>query len=72
MVDCTVEGVEDEMMGEAVKVAVVVNKGYEEDLIKEKIINFCEKNLSKYKIPKVIEIYDKLFISSTGKKLREL
>jgi len=72
VVDCTVEGVEDEMMGEAVKVAVVVNKGYEEDLIKEKIINFCEKNLSKYKIPKVIEIYDKLFISSTGKKLREL
>jgi long-chain acyl-CoA synthetase len=69
VVDCTIEGVEDQLLGEVVKATVVLKKGNEMETIIEYIRNYCHANLALYKVPKVINISQKILLSSTGKKL---
>jgi acyl-coenzyme A synthetase/AMP-(fatty) acid ligase len=70
IVDCTIEGVEDELLGEVVKATIVLKEGHSSEKIKEEIRNYCNVNLSAYKIPKIIEFSDKLVVTSTGKKIQ--
>ena len=70
VVDCTVESIYDELLGEAIKANVVLNKSSNQEEIKEAIIKLCHKKLLAYKIPKVWCIEKKLKLSLTGKKLR--
>lgn len=70
VVDCTIDGIEDELLGEAIKATIVVNPETEKDKILEIIKQHCSKHLSLYKIPKVYEISDRLVISSSGKKVK--
>jgi acyl-CoA synthetase (AMP-forming)/AMP-acid ligase II len=71
VVDCTIEGIEDELLGEAIKATIVTNSGKEEEKIKilEKIKQHCSEHLALYKMPEKFELRDRLIISSSGKKV---
>jgi long-chain acyl-CoA synthetase len=60
-------GVPDEKSGEAVKV-VIVKK--DPNLTAETIKEHCKKNLTGYKLPKIIEFRDSLPKTNVGKILR--
>ncbi len=70
--DVAVIGISDERLGEVV--AVVIDPKPDAILTKEEIISFCERQLPRYKRPRVI-IFDKVPRSPTGKlekpKLRQ-
>lgn len=65
-----VVGVPDKDRGEIIKAAVVVKPGSE--ITKREIISYCRKRLASFKIPKVVEFWDKLPKGSTGKIARRL
>lgn len=71
VIDSTIEAIEDELLGEAIKATVIVN-AIEVDLSEEKIRRYCSLNLSNYKIPTVIDIRKEMIISATGKKIKNL
>lgn len=68
VVDCSIVGISDEVLGEAVKVFVVLSDKAERKLSKAEIISHCQKRLSRNKIPKDIQFVDKLPVNATGKK----
>nr|HQV34039.1 hypothetical protein [Calditrichia bacterium] len=68
VVDCSIVGVEDEVMGEAIKAYIVLNSGAE--LSERDIINYCMKHLSSAKVPKTVEFLDKIPVAATGKKVK--
>ncbi|WP_147247274.1 long-chain-fatty-acid--CoA ligase FadD [Brenneria salicis] len=65
--ESAVVGIPSELSGEAVK-AFVVRR--DPTLTKEELITHCRRNLTGYKVPKVIEFYDDLPKSNVGKILR--
>ena len=71
VVDCSVEGVTDELQGEALKATIVVNRTGK-NLIDEQVIKqYCSKHLALYKIPKYLEIKSEITISATGKRIKK-
>ena len=70
-----VVGVPDEFSGEVVK-AFVVRKDPSKGLGEQEVIDFCEKRLAKFKVPKKVEFVNELPKTLIGKvlrrKLREL
>ncbi len=62
-------GVPDAYSGERIKAFVVLKPG-ERSSIPE-IIDYCKKNLTKYKVPKYVEFVDDLPKSAIGKILRK-
>jgi long-chain acyl-CoA synthetase len=60
-------GIEDGKSGEAVKAVVVRN---DDTLTEKEIIDHCRKNLTNYKVPKIIEFRNELPKSNVGKILR--
>jgi acyl-CoA synthetase (AMP-forming)/AMP-acid ligase II len=68
VLECAAVGIEDEILGEAIKLCVVKN-GL--DLTKTDLLRFCKQNLSAYKVPKVIEFISSLPKTSTGKIKRQ-
>ncbi len=71
VVDCTITGVEDEILGEALKAVIVLNGTMEQELMKEKILVRCSEKLSLYKIPKFIEFEKNLSVNAAGKKVKK-
>ncbi|PZU05051.1 MAG: long-chain-fatty-acid--CoA ligase [Francisella sp.] len=69
IVECAVIGVESEQTGEALK-AFIVSKN--PNLSKQDVIKFARKNLTGYKIPKLIEFRKELPKSNVGKILRRV
>ncbi|MFP4508770.1 MAG: AMP-binding protein [Spirochaetota bacterium] len=67
--EASVVGVPDKRGEEAVKAFVVVQEG--ETVTERDIIEFCETNLSSYKVPKYVEFIEQLPKSATGKVLRK-
>jgi long-chain acyl-CoA synthetase len=67
VLECAIVGVKDDRSGEAVK-AFVVRK--EHGLTETELIDFCRKNLTAYKVPKLIEFRSDLPKSNVGKILR--
>jgi long-chain acyl-CoA synthetase len=72
VVDCSIEGIEDEIQGEALKAIIVVRKGTMETITEDFIKQHCSRNLELFKIPRVYEIKDDLAISATGKKIKKV
>lgn len=72
VIDCTVEGIDDEVEGEMLKATVVISKGTRDIVTKESIIKHCSNYLALYKIPQVYELVDDLSISPTGKKIKKI
>ena len=60
-------GVEDEKSGEVVK-AVVVRS--DDTLTEQEVIEHCRKDLTSYKVPKIVEFRDELPKTNVGKILR--
>ena len=71
VVDCTIEGVEDELMGEAIKAYVVLTDGSDLELAKDHILKMCSQKLSAYKIPQLFEFQKSLNVNLAGKKVKK-
>ena len=70
IVEAAVVGKPSKVREEIVKAFVVVEKG--EELTKAEIVDFCRDKLSKFKIPKQVEIVDTLPKSALGKVLKRV
>jgi long-chain acyl-CoA synthetase len=70
VVDCTVEAIQDDFAGDAIKATVVIEKGLKTGLTAEDIKAYCAGKLAMHKVPKYIEFTENLHISSTGKKVK--
>jgi acyl-CoA synthetase (AMP-forming)/AMP-acid ligase II len=68
VVDCSIEGIDDPILGETMKATVVVNDT--SAITVDSLRSWCGARLAAYKIPQIIEIRDKITISATGKKIR--
>jgi len=66
--ECAVVGVEDEMWGEAVAVAVMTRDG--KDLALEDLKSWATERLSKYKIPKLLKVVEDLPRNAMGKVMK--
>ena len=62
-------GIPDQKRGENIKVFVVLKEG--EAATKEELIDFCKKELAKYKLPTEIEFRKDLPKTNIGKILRK-
>ncbi|MDZ7634165.1 MAG: AMP-binding protein [Bacteroidales bacterium] len=71
VIDCTIEGVEDEIEGEMLKATVTVRKDSISLVNKDKLIKHCSQHLALFKVPQVYEFKDDLTISPTGKKIKK-
>jgi long-chain acyl-CoA synthetase len=71
VIDCSVEGIDDEVEGEMLKATVVIRKDSKNPVTTESIIKHCSKHLALYKIPRVFELNEDLTISPTGKKIKK-
>ncbi len=72
VVDCSIEGIEDQIQGEALKATVVVKKGTLGMITEEMIRHHCSQHLALFKIPQFYELKDDLTISATGKKIKKI
>jgi long-chain acyl-CoA synthetase len=70
IVEAAVIGVPSKVREEVVKAYIVVEKGME--LSKSDVVSFCRDKLSKFKIPRQIEMVDELPKSAMGKILRRV
>jgi acyl-CoA synthetase (AMP-forming)/AMP-acid ligase II len=70
VVDCTIEGIEDELLGEALKAIVVIRPENGKESMVERIKQHCSMHLSLYKVPQIFELKEQLVISATGKKIK--
>jgi long-chain acyl-CoA synthetase len=63
-------GVPDPYRGETVKAFVVLKE--KEQAAQEEIIEYCQKNMAKYKAPTMVEFRKELPKSHVGKVLRKI
>jgi long-chain acyl-CoA synthetase len=61
-------GIPHRYRGETVKAYIVLREG--ETMTEDEVIQFCHENLSRYKVPKMIEFRDELPKTMVGKVLR--
>jgi acyl-CoA synthetase (AMP-forming)/AMP-acid ligase II len=71
VIDCSVEGVDDEIEGEMLKATIVIRKEARDRVSTELIKEHCSKYLALYKIPHLYELKEELTISATGKKIKK-
>lgn len=69
VVDCTVVGVDDEILGETILATIVLNNPNDEAMMKSMILSRCAEKLSHYKIPQRLIFEKSIAMSSTGKKI---
>lgn len=72
VIDCTIEGVEDEIEGEMLKATVTVRKDSFGSVTRDLLIQHCSQHLALFKVPQVYEFKDDLTISPTGKKIKKV
>jgi len=70
VVDCTIEGVFDEILGERIKATIVVNNTNNENSLKEKILEHCKQFLSPIKIPQQVIFEQQVKVNASGKKVK--
>lgn len=71
VVDCTIVGFDDELLGEAIQATIVLNGKLDEEKMKEKILQKCAQNLSLFKVPQKLVFEYSMKMSSTGKKVKK-
>jgi acyl-CoA synthetase (AMP-forming)/AMP-acid ligase II len=70
VVDCTITGEFDEMLGELLKAEITLVPKTDKDLAREEILKKCASELISYKVPQKIEFLDRVNIAATGKKVK--
>ena len=70
VVDCSIESVYDEILGETMKAVVIVKESPGTKITVTTIKTWCSKRLVSYKIPQIIELKETITISATGKKIK--
>jgi long-chain acyl-CoA synthetase len=70
IVDCTVEGITDDILGEAMKATLIVSDLKKHAMEPEEVKQICAKSLAMHKIPQVIEFKAQMALSSSGKKVK--
>jgi len=68
VVDCTIESVVDDILGEAIKATIVKNESLT-NFTEEAVKLYCSKKLALYKIPKIIEFAARVNVNAAGKKI---
>jgi len=71
VVDCSIEGVYDEILGETMKATVILKESSEKAVTSDDIKMYCAARLAGYKIPQIIELQYRITISATGKKVKK-
>ena len=66
--DAAVIGIPDEKWGESIKAYIVTTSSHDGDA--EEIRSFCEQEISKIKVPKIIEFTNEIPRNATGKVLK--
>jgi acyl-CoA synthetase (AMP-forming)/AMP-acid ligase II len=72
VIDCTIEGIEDEIEGEMLKASVTIRKDSIGSITRDRLIQHCSEHLALFKVPQVYEFRDDLTISPTGKKIKKV
>lgn len=68
VLECAAVGIPDEKSGEAIKIFVVKR---DDSLTKEELIEYCRKNMTSYKVPRLVEFRTELPKTNVGKILRK-
>ncbi|HKZ42646.1 MAG TPA: long-chain fatty acid--CoA ligase, partial [Candidatus Hodarchaeales archaeon] len=66
--NCAVVGIPDPRTTERVRAYVVLKEG--KNTTAEELLEYCSKNLAKYRVPREIEIRSNLPLTAVGKVLR--
>lgn len=70
VVDCLIEGIEDEIEGETLKATIVLKENTTNLITSETVKKHCNGSLAAYKIPAVYEFKKGISMSPTGKKIK--
>lgn len=70
VVDCTVKGVNDDILGEAIVATIVLSNPKDEPKMKALILATCTQKLSLFKVPHQLIFENTISMSSTGKKIK--
>ena len=70
--DCRVEGIEDDLLGESLKLVVVIDEFINQKSVENKILAQCRSRLALFKIPRLIEFVANIPVSKTGKRIRSI
>ena len=68
VIDCTISGFDDNLLGEAIQATITLNTLHNKDQIKENILQKCAKHLAAHKIPQKFVFKNTILMSATGKK----
>ncbi|NDP27148.1 MAG: AMP-binding protein [Flavobacterium sp.] len=71
VIDCSVEAIDDELLGEAIKATVVINESGKK-ITAEDLKQFCGSKLSSYKVPSYVIFKESIAVNSTGKKVKPI
>jgi acyl-CoA synthetase (AMP-forming)/AMP-acid ligase II len=72
VVDCSIEGVEDNIEGEILKATVVIREDAAGRITGEYLKRHCMQHLASFKVPSQFEIRKNITISPTGKKIKKV
>jgi acyl-CoA synthetase (AMP-forming)/AMP-acid ligase II len=70
VVDCSIEGIEDNIEGEALKATIVLKEGSYEKINADFMRKHCASHLAQFKVPSVFEFRKGINMSPTGKKIK--
>lgn len=71
VVDCTVTGIDDDVLGESILATIVLDNPKDEAQMREVILSKCAEKLSIYKVPQKIVFENSISMSPTGKKIKK-
>ena len=69
VIDCIVEVIDDEHIGEAIKATIVINDRMRKITVEE-LKQYCSTKLSGYKIPKYVVFKESMKLNLSGKKIK--
>jgi acyl-CoA synthetase (AMP-forming)/AMP-acid ligase II len=70
VVDCSIEGIEDDIEGEALKAMIVLKEGSDDKINIDFVRRHCAAHLAQFKVPSVFEFRKGINMSATGKKIK--
>ncbi|TFG29960.1 MAG: ATP-dependent acyl-CoA ligase [Promethearchaeota archaeon] len=65
--ECAVVGVKDEIVGEEIKVAIVLKRG--KSVLPQELIEYCDKRMAYFMVPRYIEFLEELPKQLDGQKI---